>query len=69
MWWKGRELLTVQIVQQDPTELLASAISEHELADEDEEREVTSFTWPPPDMPEEGQRIVFTPDTNVPAPE
>lgn len=71
VWLLGRELFTVQIVRQDPTELLASAIAEHTLDGEPEDepepeaqREVTDFFWPPPPEPEEGQRIIFTSQTS-----
>ena len=58
VWWFGHEVLTIQLVRQDPVELLAEAMSDQfEVKDEGESS--ASLVWTSSE-PDDGPHVVWS---------
>ncbi len=63
VWCFGQEILTIQLVRQDPTELLAAAVVEYQDDDDDELGDTAPIvSWPSSDPDDESHLILRPPD-------
>ena len=60
VWWRGQELLSVQLVRQEPVELLAEAVAAHaaEETTAEEETEPEPLNWFSSD-PEDTSHLIW----------